>query len=99
MEPISAVVRRTVPIVSRNPKKLRNKAKCSKEVGFVMNGAGIGMAIVCFSQESRIVADHSGEIRKTHSCTKTRTTFRARGLVSLSLRLKSILSLALSLRD
>src|SRR5713226_1645216 len=46
MELISAVMRRTVPSVGRNPEKLRNKAKCSNEVGLIMNGVGVSMAIV-----------------------------------------------------
>src|SRR6266700_4464754 len=46
MELISAVTRRTVPSVSRNPEKLRNKAKCSNEVGLIMNGVGVSMVIM-----------------------------------------------------
>jgi hypothetical protein len=94
-------MRKTVPSVGRNPKKLRNKAKCSNEVGLIMNGVGIGMAIVLFSRGSRIVAIHSGEIRRTYSCTKTRTTFRAHASVSFFAVLDgpSIMSRAFGLRD
>src|SRR6266566_278049 len=46
MELISAVTRRTVPSVGRNPEKLRNKVKCSNEVGLIMNGVGVSMAIM-----------------------------------------------------
>ena len=43
-------MRRTVPSVGRNPKKLPNEAKCLNEVGLILNGVGISMVIVCFSR-------------------------------------------------
>src|ERR1700693_3194621 len=51
MELISAVMRRSVPSVGRRPEKLRNKAKCSNQVGLIVNGVGVSMVIV-FSRES-----------------------------------------------